>query len=1201
MIEFNKVSNESYFIKNLLYSTFLPLLRTVRENDYIIRDRLYIYKCNVIRCTSSGYIPVKNTNMDINQYPESLLRKTDDEKVRVGQIYYAIVNDSIRKIVGARGDTRSPIAEGWYEENIASYDIIGDYYFGEKNDKFCRNFLSSSEGYDYKTHEKLGQYLRGLRDMYGLNLLPLYNCFSNQLLKNIHITNKSVERTSQDYSTKVYKVPIRFNTDYTICMDNVGMTTFAPAFIHHGTLMKLNNNRFGNSVDVTNKYIKLNHNDVIHNEPNLRFKNPIKLRFDNVPKNKVINYSEITYTEIPSKYISKYYRLNSAADPAYVKREVDDAYMSIDYNNPLLEGHKNYIKGYEFIPGDFDSGLTPSDSLYPDDNLILPMGGFKVANITEDDFVGNEENYFLYDSSTFTYEQCQSGDTFDSEARYFYRSEVYESINPSIGTFEQISKSYKKCPEDETLFNETIFNNNKTKYYTISNTVTPGETVTNTGNVVSFNSTTNETCEKLVASIEPIQDLHGYDKPWAGGTEINQWDEEYEEGSIDNSGNNSEESGFIRSKNYISALQNTEYFLCAPSNHYNYYHICFYDSNKSYISGTYIEYNNTFTTPNNASYIRFSSTGPYGTTYNNDIAINYPSSVTTYSPYENLCPITGLSSVNVIDDPKHGGFVYWNQLCNNGDFSIASGWSTRGAAGTISYDTDEITYTVSEVSSWQSNDIKPDTNVNIIRNHKYFVSATIKAEKSVPFVFEAYSGTLGSAIFETTIGNTVANEYSTVSGIVTGDRTKDSCYLLYGIGNYSDKAVGDIYKFKNLMFFDLTLMFGEGNEPTTVDEFIALFPHDYYDYNTGEKSWVSAINESSYTSYSVSLPSTIYGGSVDLISGKLLSCPYYSSYNGEALTGEWISDRDEYIAGTSPSIGAQVVNIDGTKTESTITAQTINISEQQHNIFANSGSIEITHTPYTSNIIYVQCTSASVYDPEEIYYYIDKEKDEGWYEFIDNDFVKTQDTYIDPTKTYYKKEMTEVPVTFNYDITEDNCCMYDYIEDELYLLIQVPSVFDSNIVILEGDYTNIVKEKYYDPTKFELFSNSKLDYLFTKDLILMETNTKKLRPFSPTLIQFLLWNAICNLDTINNDLDRLYIALDTITDLVPDPQYTQNYWYDRYREAIFNYANEFPRKYIRDNLGYVTKDIERIIYQGVDFIEATDDLTNPEVYPEDMD
>lgn len=718
MIEFNKVSNESYFIKSLLYSTFLPLVRTVRENDYIIRDRLYIYKCNIIRCTSSGYIPVKNTNLDVSQYPQSLLRKTDDEKIRVGQVYYALVGDSVKRIIGGRGDTRSPIAEGWYEENIASYDILGEYYFGERNDKFCRNFLSSSEGYDYKTHEKLGQYLRSLRDMYGLNLLPLYNCFSNQLLRNIHITNSSVDRTSADYSTKVYKVPIRFNTDYTICMDNVGMTTFAPAFIHHGTLLKLNNNRFGNGLDATNKYIKLNHNDVIHNCPNLRFKNPIKLRFDNVPRNKVINYSEVTYTEIPAKYTPKYFRLNSSADPAYVKKQVDDAYMSIDYNNPQLGGHPVYAEGYEFyILGETESGLVPDETLFPEDDLILPAGGFKVANITEDDFLSNEENYFLYNSSTHAFVQCQSGDTFDEDATYFYRSEVYQSINPSIGTFDDVCKSYKKCPEDETFFNRTIFNANKTKYYTFDDT-------------------------------------------------------------------NSE---------------------------------------------------------------------------------------------------------------------------------------------------------------------------------------------------------------------------------------------------------------------------------------------------------------------------------------------------------------------------------------------------------------------------FVQCTSSTVYDEDEIYYYVDKQKDEGWYEFVGNQFVKTQDTYIDLTKTYYKKDMTEVPMTYNYDITEDNCCMYDYIEDELYLLIQVPSVFDSNIVILEGDYTEDVQEKLYDVGKFELFSNSKLDYLFTKDLILMETNTKSLRPFSPTLIQFLLWNAICNLDTINNDFDRLSIALDALDS---NPQFNHNYWYDKYREAIFDYAKEFPRKYIRDNLGYVTRDIERIIYLGQEFIDSPDesDYSDEEEY-----
>ena len=33
---------------------------------------------------------------------------------------------------------------------------------------------------------------------------------------------------------------------------------------------------------------------------------------------------------------------------------------------------------------------------------------------------------------------------------------------------------------------------------------------------------------------------------------------------------------------------------------------------------------------------------------------------------------------------------------------------------------------------------------------------------------------------------------------------------------------------------------------------------------------------------------------------------YIASYNGESLPGEWISDRDVYSAGTTPTTGAQV-------------------------------------------------------------------------------------------------------------------------------------------------------------------------------------------------------------------------------------------------------------------------------------------------------
>lgn len=235
MQEFNKVTTTSNFIKNLLSTTYLPLIRTIREGDYISANRLYIYKCQVIKCTISGYMCA--TSM---------------------RLY-------------------SP---------VASFIVLGEYTFGEKNDKLCTNFISSSEGYDYKTHEHLGKYLRCLRDMYGLNLMPLYNCFSNQPFPSHRIENKQVIKTSISRKTKLYKVPIRFNTDYTICMDNVGITTFTPAFIRYNSLLKLNNTSLGNNIDATNRYISMHNYDVIKSVGGLSFSKPFKIRFDNFPQTK---------------------------------------------------------------------------------------------------------------------------------------------------------------------------------------------------------------------------------------------------------------------------------------------------------------------------------------------------------------------------------------------------------------------------------------------------------------------------------------------------------------------------------------------------------------------------------------------------------------------------------------------------------------------------------------------------------------------------------------------------------------------------------------------------------------------------------------------------------------------------------------------------------------------------------------------------
>jgi hypothetical protein len=87
-------------------------------------------------------------------------------------------------------------------------------------------------------------------------------------------------------------------------------------------------------------------------------------------------------------------------------------------------------------------------------------------------------------------------------------------------------------------------------------------------------------------------------------------------------------------------------------------------------------------------------------------------------------------------------------------------------------------------------------------------------------------------------------------------------------------------------------------------------------------------------------PLTVYGGSLDVVSGELKVVPYYASYNDETLEGEWISDRDVYAVGTTPTIGAQVVNIGATPTTYQLTPTQVNSLLGTNNVWADTGDIE---------------------------------------------------------------------------------------------------------------------------------------------------------------------------------------------------------------------------------------------------------------------
>ena len=100
----------------------------------------------------------------------------------------------------------------------------------------------------------------------------------------------------------------------------------------------------------------------------------------------------------------------------------------------------------------------------------------------------------------------------------------------------------------------------------------------------------------------------------------NQWDEEWEVGTInDTTGEEETASDRIRSKNFFPVLPDTVYFANCGGDYYLYPY--FYDAHRNFIGAAAGVKNNTFTIPSNALWMRFNMQNTYGTTYNNDICI----------------------------------------------------------------------------------------------------------------------------------------------------------------------------------------------------------------------------------------------------------------------------------------------------------------------------------------------------------------------------------------------------------------------------------------------------------------------------------------------------------------------------------------------------------------------------------------------------
>ena len=98
-----------------------------------------------------------------------------------------------------------------------------------------------------------------------------------------------------------------------------------------------------------------------------------------------------------------------------------------------------------------------------------------------------------------------------------------------------------------------------------------------------------------------------------------------------------------------------------------------------------------------------------------------------------------------------------------------------------------------------------------------------------------------------------------------------------------------------------------------------------------------------YRGQTITLPfgKTVYGGTVDNQGNGIEEWGYIASYNGEELPGEWISDRDVYAPGTTPTIGAEVAYKLATPIPFTVTPQELNAVAGTNTIYSSTGDTTV--------------------------------------------------------------------------------------------------------------------------------------------------------------------------------------------------------------------------------------------------------------------
>ena len=201
------------------------------------------------------------------------------------------------------------------------------------------------------------------------------------------------------------------------------------------------------------------------------------------------------------------------------------------------------------------------------------------------------------------------------------------------------------------------------------------------------------------------------------------------------------------------------------------------------------------------------------------------------------------------------------------------------------------------------------TGINTISGHKYYLYATDKVRYAFLYMY-------GDSV---SIAFTKQEDTETeVKSIFTATNSgKNQVYFNRYLANPENVSYFD----GCINLIDLTQMFGEGNEPTTTEEFESMFPNSYYPYNEGTLMSMS-VNE------------------VEEVGKNILKCKNFSCYGLDGTNKPILSNS----YGTS---------INNTEPSNSVTVTQSKVANEDAATSYSNGYFCVSFKPLTMNGKYV--------------------------------------------------------------------------------------------------------------------------------------------------------------------------------------------------------------------------------------------------------